>query len=377
MSMTTAPAEPEFFNLLEMDAPSAPRAPVAPAGMSISDAMVGDAGQMTVVTPADLTTGKLVAVASSQGHGCVIAWNGRSSMQRGALKLALEAIGAGEYLPRATSSRAQAGRAVEGLNRAGYVVRADRKPTTVTPGTAPVAWTSRFLIAKGSGTAEVGEAYGRLVATATLVDDQLIMTGSPEISEQVQAEFQRRVDGEIYQSSDITSWLGAVLRKRCDAVAFGALGWYVPPQHVEFANRLCEAVKSTSWGVGWVLPGLPVTDSDHLRDGILRGLTEEVDDLLHRLATERSAAKEARESGDIGPKRAGSFLADLRKIGERVVAYAVVLGDERVSAARERVRLAVVDLETVLGDDYSGISARFAGVWDEIERDRKRSESQG
>jgi hypothetical protein len=351
-----------------------------PAGPSIFDRpaadrgfKVGDAGAMTVLKPADLTEGKLIGVVASQGHGCVIAWNGRSSMQRGALKTALEAIGAGDYLPKATSARAQAGRACDLLNRAGYVVRADRRPTTVEPGTLPVAWTSRFLIAAVNHTGGDGDEFGRVVATATLTDDTLVVTGKQSIIDEVTAEFQRRVNEEIYQSSDITSWLGTVLRKSCDAVAFGALGWYVPPAHVEFANRLCAAVQGTRWGQGWVLPGLPVTDSDHLRDGILRGLTEEIDDLMHRLATERASAKGAREAGDIGPKRAASFLADLRKIGERVVAYAVVLGDERVGAARERVRLAVADLEAVLGADHSGISARFGLIWEEIERDRKRA----
>lgn len=369
-----------------------PMAPVAlpngegirhvPTGPSIFDRpaaergfKVGDAGEVTVLRPADLTTGKLVGVVASQGHGCVIAWNGRSSMQRGALKIALEAIGAGEFLPRATSARAQAGRACDLLNRAGYVVRADRRPATVEPGTLPVTWTSRFLIAAVNHSGDDGDAFGRVVATATLTDDKLVVTGKESIVEEVTAEFQRRVNEEIYQSSDITSWLGGVLRKHCQAVAFGALGWYVPPTHTEFANRLCGAVQGTRWGQGWVLPGLPVTDSDHLRDGILRGLTEEIDDLMHRLATERSAAKEIREAGDIGPKRAASFLTDLRKIGERVMAYAVVLGDERVASARERVRLAVLDLETVLGADHSGISARFGLIWEEIERDAKRAKS--
>lgn len=349
-----------------------------PAGPSIFDRpaaargfKVGDAGEMTVLKPADLNESKLVGVVNSAGHGCVIAWHGRSSMQRGALKLALEAIGALDHLPKATSARAQAGRAVEMLNRAGYVVRADRRPTVITPGSTPVTWTSRFLIAAVNHSGDDGDAFGRVVATATLTDDTLVVTGKDSIVAEVTAGYQRRIDEEIYQSSDITSWLGGVLRRHCDAIAFGALGWYVPPQHMEFANRLCEAVRGTRWGVGWVLPGLPVTDSDHLRDGILRGLTEEIDELMHRLATERAAAKETREGKDIGPKRASSFLADLRKIGERVLAYAVVLGDERVAAARERVRLAVVDLESVLGADHSGISARFGLIWEELERDSK------
>lgn len=342
---------------------------------------VGDAAtEYQTIKPADLKAERLVAVARSEGHGVVVAWNGRRQIKRADLAAALEAIGATELMPRANSARAQAGRAVTTLNNAGYVVRAERRPVINAGETAPdydARWTvgrvSHDVVTVEVAGGQAPQALGKRIMQLTLRDDVLTVTGDESLGRQVLDGYQTRLGEELYQSGDVTSWLGGVLRKHFDAIAFGALGYYVPPKHAARVGEICQAVASTGFGSGWVLPGLPVTDSDMLRDGILRGLTDEIDGLMDRLATERAAAKATRESGDIGHKRANTFLVDLRKIGERVVAYAVVLGDERVAAARERVRLAIVDLEVLLADDHQGISARFSMVWDEIERDRRRA----
>lgn len=343
-----------------------------PSGPSIFDRpaaergfKVGDApAEPTVLKPADLKTGQLVAVAHAHGHGCVIAWHGRHPIARGELRRALESLAESALLPRPNSPRAQAGRALTALNHHGLVVRAEPKPIGA-------LYTARWTVGRVNHGGGDGDSLGRVVATATLVDDTLTVSGSENLAVDIQASYRNLLDEQIYASADVTGWLGGILRKRCDAVEFGALGWYVPPKHTAWANALCAAVKSAGFGVGWVVPGLPVTDGDRLRDGILGGLTEEVDRLMARLYTERTAAREARENGSIGPKRAATFLTDLRKIGERVAAYAVVLGDERVASAKAAIRAGIVELEGILGADYAGISARFAGVWDEIERDRR------
>ena len=349
---------------------------------------VGDAPvEYQALKPADLKAEKLVAVARSEGNGVVIAWNGRRSLKRADLAAALEKINASDLMLRANSARAQAGRTVGALNALGYVVRAERRvvvkagDTTAVP-TYDARWTigrmnhavSAEVYSQPDGSTTPAEApLGKRVLQVTLTDDALSFVGDAQLAQNILDGYQTRLGEELYQSGDITTWLGGILRKHCDSIAFGALGWYVPAKHAARASEICSAVASTGFGTGWVLPGLPVTDSDMLRDGILRGLTDEVDGLMDRLTTERAAAKETRERGDIGQKRAGTFLADLRKIGERVVAYGVVLGDDRVATARERIRLAVADLEQLLGDDHTGISARFSAVWEEIEIDRKRA----
>jgi hypothetical protein len=230
----------------------------------------------------------------------------------------------------------------------------------------------------------VGSELGSVEMRATLSSSgELTYDGNAAIGVRVLTEYRLAVDQEIYQAADVTGWLGRTLMSAYDAVRFG-VGWYVPARHSEAAGRLCGAV-SQIWGTDWIVPALPVATSDQLRDGIVRGLVDEVDTLMARLETERAPARSARvefiragthgdpPAGDIGPKRAQTFLKDLRAVGTRIVAYGEVLGEERVASAREQVRQAVIELETVLGDDYSGISARFSGVWDEIELDRKRA----
>lgn len=342
---------------------------------------VGDApAEYHTIKSADLKADRLVAVARSEGNGVVIAWNGRRTIRRADLQTAMNAIGAGELMPKATSARAQAGRTVGALNSSGLVVRVERRtvaPFVVGQPAKPAApsYAARWTIGRvrhDVATGETTEALGTRVLQVTLTeDDKLEFTGDTQLAETIRDGYEQRLGEELYQSGDLTTWLGGILRKHCDAVEFGALGYYIPPKHAKRAGEICQAVASIGFGAGWVLPGLPVTDSDMLRDGILRGLTAEIDGLMERLATERAAAKESRDSGDIGAKRAETFIRDLRKIGERVVAYGVVLGDERVASAKARVNAALTELDQIRGAD-SGVE-RFRQIWDEIEFDRKRS----
>jgi hypothetical protein len=215
--------------------------------------------------------------------------------------------------------------------------------------------------------------------------------------EPVLATFAARMAAEQYKSSDVTSWLSRTLRWKLDAVRFGALGWLVPAAHVAAATKLCQAIQGAGFGGGWVT-GLPVATSDQLRDGIVNGLVEEVTAAMDKLNTERNEVKNARTAAidaamvmrgeparsealdaarkladDIGEKRAHTYLKEFRAIGERVVAYGAVLGESRVDKAREWVKRGVAELETIVGEDFSGIRARFGLIWEEIERDRKAS----
>jgi len=318
-----------------------------------------------------LEHGTLIAGAVAEGCGVLVGWSGKGKLTRGALVAAIAEHDVKP--PAATSARAQAGRVMSALTGSGYVVRIARGGGAVTQ------WTVGVVNHKSAVGSELGSVEMRASLSA---DGTLTTEGSEGLGAKVRAEFAALVGEEIYQAGDVTSWLGGVLASRFDAVRFG-VGWYVPARHAEAAGKLC-ATMSKIFGVDWIVPALPVATSDQLRDGIVRGLTSEVDALMARLATERATAKINADaaplrqpgkipSGDIGPKRAGTFLVDLRGIGARIVAYGQVLGEERLACAREQVRQAVIELESVLGDDYSGISARFSAVWDEIELDRKRA----
>jgi hypothetical protein len=329
------------------------------------------------IRQAAVNPSNLVSVADAEAMGVLIAWNGRHPITRGALVAKLEAIGEVDLAPRATSARAQAGRAIEALTSKGYVVRFERRAAATATSTAPADRSVRWSV--GHVASDDGDELGKRVLRFTLTEGGELSFTSPlpndthtALGSSVVEDFKAKVATEIYQSADLTSWLSGVLRKHCTAVQFGALGYYVPARHRERAERICGAVRDAGFGAGWALPGLPVTTSDQLRDGLLRGLTDEVQLLMEKLATERESARSERAGSDIGPKRAQTFLVDLRKIGERVAAYETVLGTDRVIAAKATIRTAISELEGLLGEEHSGISARFSNVWDEIQRDSKR-----
>jgi hypothetical protein len=375
--------------------PDGPGIKHAPTGPSVFD--LPRAQRAFVVAPteapvdrpdATMSSKELVAGAVAEGHHAIVAWSGTSGMTRGALLEALTAIGRQEWAPRAPNARAQAGSAISGLGRSGLHVRSQRKGTEATAGEH--TWT----VGAVNHTGGVGSQYGIVEVRFKLTGDKLTFEGSQGVGSSVVADFSARMAAELYKSSDVTSWLARTLRWKLDGVRFGALGWLVPAKHVAAAEELCKAVQGAGFGSDWVT-GLPVATSDQLRDGIVRGLVDEVFAVVNQIAEERRSAKQAkadalvaamkledwrdahaqalRLAGDIGTTRAASHLKELRAIGGRVVAYGQVLGEARVDQAQRHIRDAIASLEDVLGGDYSGISARFSAVWDEIELDRKRT----
>lgn len=315
--------------------------------------------------PVTLTSGDIVAGAVAEGHYVLLGWGGTSGLTRGALVDALTAIGRASLAPSAPNARAQAGAIVAGLARQRLDVRS--APCTV-------AGQHKWTVGKVNHTGAVGDKYGDILLHVTLTGAVLTYTGDSALGEPIVAAYNARLAAEVYKSSDVTQWLVGILRWRLQGIKFGALGWLIPARHATEAQMLCTAVQSTKFGTDWMLPALPVATSDQLRDGIARGLTEEVTDLMGKLATERATAATSRSetrSGEIGPKRAQTFLTELRAIRGRVVSYGQILGERRVAAAATVIRNAIVELEGLLGADHSGISERFALIWEEIQRDQK------
>lgn len=320
----------------------------------------------------------LIAGAVAEGHGVLVCWSGaqrrgamhaRSQITRGKIVAALESIGRADLAPNAKSAHAQAGRAVQALSARGYDVKAATRESCpeLQPGQC------RWTIGKVNHAGAVGTEYGTIALTVTLTDGVLAFDGDETVAAIVLSDFNARTAGDVYQGADVTLWLGSILRRKHAAVEYG-MGWYVPAGQRVAATALCAALAETGFGTSWVggngRPALPIATCDELRDGILRGLTEEVETLLDRLATEREAARETRKAGDIGERRAATFLSELREITKRIAAYGEMMGAARVAAARDQVRAAIVELEGVLGDDYTGIGARFALIADECAFDK-------
>lgn len=325
--------------------------------------------QETEVTDTKLKAGDLVAGAVAQGGGVLVGWRGLGQLTRGQLAEALEKIGRTDLLPAPMSAHRHAGHVISEYNSRGMVVRAARK-------LKGAAYKARWSITVPSHSGVAGSSFGDITLSIDLTHEgTLTFDGDEAMAKAISEEFEKRVSGEILEAGDVTGWLNDRLYREFKAVSFG-IGFFVAQKHAAGAEALCKAVSETGWGYGWVVPALPIADCDQLRDGIVRGLSEEVTDLMARLASERQTAKDSSASGggDIGPKRAGTYLKELRAIGQRIVGYSAMLGGERVAQCQEKVRAAIVSLEVLLGDDYSGIGKRFSLIWEEIEMDQRRDE---
>lgn len=327
-------------------------------------------------------------------HVCV-AWSGTSDMTRGALLAVLAEIDRTQWAPKAPEAKAQAGKAIAGLGRNGLHVKSQRKSGIKTNlKSGEHIWTCGTVDHTGS----VGDKYGTTTIRFKLAGNELSFEADQadslhtSLAHSVVTAFNARMASEIMPTGRITGWIRSVLRNEMDAVGFGAMGYVVPKKYAADAVRFCEAIAAV-FGSDWVI-GMPMTDCEQLRDGLARGLRGEVDQMLHLLKGERERAADERvkalaenirkeqagepttpirAKGDIGEDRAQTHLNELRAIGARVVAWGEVLGDGLFVQCKEKVRVAVLELEGLLGDDYSGISARFAQIWDEIELDRKRT----
>lgn len=321
----------------------------------------------------EFRAGELIAGAVAGGQHALFAWVGTSGITRGKIVAALESIGRLDWAPEVPNARAQAAAAVEVLSRRGFDVT--KNPCTV-------AGEHHWVVGQVNHQGAVGDNYGAIKLTIKLTGDVLTFdaggdNASAEIGASVVAVYNARLATEQYKSCHLTKWLVDTLRVTLRAVKLGAMGWLVPHKHVAAAQSLCVAVQKAGFGKGWHLPALPVATCDELRDGIVRGLAEEVSDVLDSLAKDRANAAASKlehpdRSGDVGNGRIATYLKELRTISARTIAYGQILGEKRVLAVRETIRKAIVELEAIHGDDYSGTAERFRLIWEDIREEQLR-----
>lgn len=318
----------------------------------------------------NMRNGDLIAGAAAEGHGVLVGWRGKGDMTRATIASVLDRANLPtDWTPEAVSAEAQASRAIATLRADGYTVRNEKKRSRQV--VEAKECDARWIIDSPNHGASVGDKSGDVILVASLYGDKLELEGDEALAERVRGEYKSRIDAELCKSADITAWMQNALVEKMDAVRYG-VGWYVPRAHAATANTLCQAFELAGWGAedSWISPALPIASGDQLRAGLLRGLAAEVKAVLEQVTKEREIARTKENREDIGPKRAATFLSDLKTVGRRVVAYGALLGADMVATLRTAIADAIGVLETSLSEEDRAITTRFQNIWEEIERDR-------
>lgn len=311
---------------------------------------------------------QIVVGAATDGSGIMVGWSGYGEMRRDTLRQCLSDAGFDPaWVLASKSAYAHAGFALTMLNGGGRVVRADRGGLRVGQAVQlrsgqrarfQARWTVGSVRHEG---ATVGDPYGRTIMTAVLTTDgHLELTGDSYLCTKVMADFERRVDQELYPAAEVTMWLRATLLSRFAAVRMGGV-WYVPHKYAAQAERFVACVADTGWGRDWILPALPVATTEQLCSGMARGLIGEAAEVIADLESQREQAKRAKKS-EIGAAAASTLMVRLKAIVERVKGYAALLGERHFVKVREELLAAISKVEPLTDDT----SARFALIRDEM-----------
>lgn len=298
-----------------------------------------------------LSHGNLVAGAASEGHGALVNWHGRGRMTHADL-MQVVYVDAGlpqEWLPAVKDAAVQLGRAMQHVAGNAYLAKPVRK-TRDADGAVIETWAARWILVRLPSAEAVipGDKFGDITVVATLWDadssaiqlrtepttDPTAYSYREDLKARIQAAYDARIASEIHEASDITAWLGRLLRKECGAVRYGG-AYYVPRGGRDVAGAVCDALRVSGWGVHWMQPMLPVATSAELSLGLALGLMAEVDELASAVAIARDKAREAGKA-DIGMRAHKNAVERLGVVVARIRTYTDVLGAERLTECLNR-----------------------------------------
>lgn len=301
--------------------------------------------------------GNLVAGAAAEGHGALTAWLGRGARTGAELAVLTEGIIPSAWLPAPKDTAVQLGRAIQSIAGARYTakpVRHSRDPEVRQTET----WIARWILVTMPVASEVqaGQTYGAIALVATLTGDDesgvnltcetqptldaVESTERSQLCSQLHLAYHTLTSTQVHQASDITRWLGYTLRRRLNAVRYGAT-YYLPSESRETGEALVNALRSDSWGTHWMYPPLPVATTGQLSLGLALGLALDVTELADDLGIARAAAI-AEGRADVGPRALNTAREKLGIIKARINFYA-----DRLGEARSEVDGPVKDLEVV------------------------------
>lgn len=322
--------------------------------------------------PTMLSGRDMVAGAAAAGEAVLVGWSGKGELTREQISARLETAGLPTNLtPAARTAHAQAGRSTTEACGTKYDVTAERRGS-LPEGAAPYA--ARWNISTPIHGAAIGQPASTTIGCVTLMADGTLATEGPaDLCAAIQAEYQRRIAGEVFQSADVTAWMRGVVCGTLGGVQLGGV-YYVPRTGAARAEALCTSVAAV-WGTNWITPALPVATSDQLRRGLVRGLSDEAAEILADLATQRkiaaqTAADGKRKTADIGTRAAATFMLKLRTVAERALSYGALLGPELVTELRATVLAALETVEPLMDP----AAQRGWLIWEELEREQTARE---
>jgi hypothetical protein len=309
---------------------------------------------MSNFTRNHLVNGNLVAGAAAEGYGSLVAWQGAGDMTRAKLATITATVEgfSAAWLPAVKSAIPQLAHAVRKLSSAGIYGAERVAKSTWDRVEEPREWASRWiLVNRATSTTKLGEAVNTVAARVTLyvtadgAPELAIESSSSEIDAAIRSDFEARIGEERYVASDVTAWLGNVLRYRLNGVRLGGV-YFVPRSSRVTGEGLCEALRRNAWGKSWLTPALPVATTAQLEAGLANGLVEECGEVAQD-ATNALAEAEAKGETAIGERRATTLLARVRFVGERIRAYAVILGSDGLRACFQAFCDAMIALPNV------------------------------
>jgi len=310
-----------------------------------------------------LRHGDLVAGGVAEGNGILTHWTGQKPLTLATLNEYCDAAEIPtKFRPKAKKFETQANLAVKEVGtELGLDVRREKKKDLVK---GDVAYDRRWFLSEPNLEAGAGDASGKVVLVVTLDDDTLKFDVESDAAVKIAEKFTDLCGREVLQAGHITTWLGAVIRDCLGGVKYGG-SWYIP-RHTRAAGQKIIAAFAPKWGTEWMNPPLPIATSAELAAGIAAGLAAEVDETL----TELAAAAKSCKDGKVGEKAAVTYLGKFKAHGERVLAYAQLLGDAFVATSKQKVKDAVAKLEGSL----DGASIRYALAMEEAEKDLLRDQ---
>ncbi len=257
----------------------------------------------------------------------------------------LALVGLTELAPKAKRPVAHAGHAVRALNVGGLVARRakgnEEYSVDGTPCVAGADVAARWVVGR------LGRSDVALVVDL-LRDRTLRTTGDEALGARVRADYQARIDGEVYQSGELTTWLQDVLRMWYSAAQNG-VNWYVPAEYSDDARVLARCLAGRDidggalWGASWCC-GQAVTTEEELIFGLAAGFLDDLD----RLAEDFAKARET----NVGARGMNTLLARVDDAAETITrSYAKILGADHVEPLRTRLAALRAEIEPLIGDD--------------------------